>query len=312
MTKLVVVIVSWNTVDLTRDCLRSLYDELAGLDGESEVWVVDNASEDSSAAMIKDEFPQVRLIENTENVGFARANNQVLRIAEGSYYLLLNSDTVVPLGSLQQLINYARENPAAAAIGPRLLHPNGKIQHSFWPLPSLMGELRYCLVYHFFPFGRLFRRLFNGTRIEWTALSKPIKVQALSAACVLIRREVIDTIGILAEDYFLFSEENDYFCRMREAGFSSYYLPDIEIIHLVGASRDKRGTIDSQVHFLRSRLVYYRRRYSRAVKPLLAIYRFFLGWSSFQAHLSYLIKGRKNDEFIRLYRQLRQTLAESK
>ena len=157
----------------------------------------------------------------------------------------------------------------------------------------------------------MFSALFSLRRKDWNSISQPVEVQALSAACLLIRREVIDTIGVLAEDYFLFSEENDYFCRMRRAGFKSYYLPEAEVIHLVGQSRKKRAGFDSDVNFLRSRLIYFQKFHRRTLGVLRAVYRFFLGWSLGMARLSYAVKGRRDDYHIELYRHLRQTLGET-
>ena len=143
MAKLVVVIISWNTRDLTRNCLLTLFPELEGTD--SEAWVVDNASTDDSVEMIKKEFPSIKLIPNKENVGFARANNQVLREAAGEYYLLLNSDTLIPPGSIRTMVDFLDKNPEAGAVGPRLKNAVGVVERPLKPLPTLNGELRYCL-----------------------------------------------------------------------------------------------------------------------------------------------------------------------
>jgi GT2 family glycosyltransferase len=156
MEKLIVVIVSWNTVKLTRDCLVSLYTELDRLEIENEVWVVDNASTDDSVAMVKQEYPQVKLIENNDNVGFAQANNQILRQADGDYYLLLNTDTIVHEAAIEMMLRYFRAHADIGAVGPRLIYPGGAVQQSITRLPSIASELRYCLAFHFFPFSGLF------------------------------------------------------------------------------------------------------------------------------------------------------------
>ena len=246
MSKLIVAIISWNTRELTENCLRSLVDDIVGMD--NEIWVVDNNSSDDSVEMIKGIFPTVKLIENKENVGFARANNQVLREAKGDYYLLLNSDTIVPPGSVKALWKYLDDNPHIAAIGPKLKNAEGAVERPLKPLPTLLGELRYCLVYHFDPFGEFFESRLR--RIKDFPL-KVTRAEVLSAACLIIRKEVLDKVGLLSEEYFLFSEENDFFYRMRELGFYGYHNPDIEIIHLIGKSRDKRSGIDSEKNFLK-------------------------------------------------------------
>ncbi len=287
---------------MTENCLRSLLNDINGMD--FEIWVVDNNSSDNSVEMIKSMFPDVKLIGNKENVGFARANNQVLREAKGDYFLLLNSDTVVPPGSLRGLWNYMDDNPQIAALGPKLKNAEGVVERPLKPLPSLLGELRYCLVNHFFPFGRFFESLFSGNKF---IPSKTVRSEVLSAACLVIRKEVIEEVGGLSEEYFLFSEENDFFYRMAGRGFRGYYNPDIEIIHLIGKSRGKRGNIDSEKNFLKSRRLYFKKFHGRDLIMFSAIYYFFLTWSYLAAILKKALGG--NAEYPRLYRELLKTLS---
>jgi len=310
MDKLIVVIVSWNTLELTRQCLVSTFAELRRLKVDHEVWVVDNASSDGSSAMIRQEFPAVRLIENTENVGFARANNQALRDAAGSHYLLLNTDTIVHEGAFGTMLDYMEKHPEATAVGPRLVYASGGIQKSFTSLPTLWGEFRYNLVFHFFPFGKLVKAILGWDRTDLSKLVEPREAEVLSAACLLLRREALDKVGVLGEGYFLFSEENDYFIRMKRAGLRSFYLPSARITHLVGASRKRSGEINSAANFLRSRLVFFRRFYPEKVRTMQAIYRFFLTYSLALATLSFTLKGRRDDHYVRLYRELLKTLGE--
>ena len=310
--RLVVVIISWNTVDLTRDCLVSTYEELARLDIESEVWVVDNASEDDSVAMIREQFPKVTLIENNENVGFARANNQVLHKADGSMYLLLNSDTIVRPGGIGKLVEYLQAQPDIAAVGPRLILRDDSIQKSIWRLPSTTGELFYCLSHHFFPFGGLFSTLLSFRRFDMNSITSSRESEVLSAACLLVRKDVFTKIGYLEEEYFLFSEENDFFFRMRKAGFRAVYVPEAEVVHLVGQSRKKRSHLDSEMNFLKSRLIYFRRTDTKASGVVRSIYKFFLGWSLFFANVTYRLKGSRNPEYVELYRHLNKTLSETR
>ncbi|MEW5795000.1 MAG: glycosyltransferase family 2 protein [Candidatus Zixiibacteriota bacterium] len=306
MPKLIVAIVSWNTRDLTRNCLSSLQREVAGL--EHETWVVDNHSSDDSVQMIRGEFPPVVLIENTKNVGFARANNQILREARGDYYLLLNSDTIVPPGSIRTLCRFMDEHPEAAAVGPRLHNGQGSVEPPLKPLPSLSGEWRYCLAYHSGPLAAISRRLMRNRLVDWHSIKGPTESEVLSAACLLIRRTVIDQIGLLAEDYFLFSEENDYFTRMKAAGLRGYYLPDVEIVHLLGMSRKKRASYDSEVNFFRSRLLYFRKFYPGRARIVRLIYYLFFGWSSVWSRLSGLFKSEHESDQVALYSRLLDVL----
>ena len=314
MDKLIVVIISWNTADLTRDCLISTYEELARIDMPSEVWVVDNDSHDKSVAMIKEQFPQVFLIENSENTGFARANNQALRKAEGSLYLLLNSDTVVKPGGIGKLVTYLHDHQDISAAGPRLILHNGSYQRSIWPLPSLGGEFRYCLGNHFSPFGGTFSKMFarRRQRYDTSMISSPQEAEVLSAACLMVRKDVFDKIGLLEEEYFLFSEENDFFFRMRKGGFRAAYVPEAEVIHLVGQSRKQRSAIDSETNFLKSRLIYFRRTGSKSRWLVRGVYRFFLNWSLLYAKAVYRFKGGQNPKYVELYRHLRRTLSETR
>jgi GT2 family glycosyltransferase len=273
---------------------------------ENEVWVVDNNSSDGSVEMIRKEFPAVKLIENDENVGFARANNQVLSQAAGDYYLLLNSDTVAPPGSVKALCRYMDENPKAAAAGPKLMNAEGVVEKPLKPFPTLSGELRHCLVNHFYPFGRFFESLFRKKEDSYP--QHPARAEVLSAACLMIRRNVVEKVGVLSQEYFLFSEESDYFFRMSQHGFHGYYNPEIEIIHLVGGSRKKRGSIDSEVNFLKSRRIYFKKFHGRDIYMFLAIHCLFYMWS-YVAAMAKSSTGRKS-RYPQLYRELLKSLLE--
>ncbi|SYZ73057.1 putative Glycosyl transferase family 2 [Candidatus Zixiibacteriota bacterium] len=303
MTKLVVVIVSWNTVDLTRDCLRTLFTEIAPID--HEVWMVDNDSRDDSAAMVRREFPSVKLIQNRTNVGFAKANNQILSQAEGEYYLLLNTDTIIPQDSIRKLIQFMDENPDAGAAGPKLKNALGAAERGLKPLPTLGGEIRYCLASHFYPLNSIFQRMLAGSRNREESTLGSIEAEVLSAACLIIRREVIKKVGLLAEDYFLFSEENDYFYRMKQAGFRGYYLPQIEVIHLIGMSRKKRQNFDSDLNFFKSRMLFFR-KFHPGIMPLFKLnYYFFFVWSYTMAGLKGFLKRPPSEEnYAELYCRL--------
>ena len=302
MTKLVVVMVNWNTRELTRDCLKTVYAALDGLDGE--IWMVDNASTDESVAMLRAEFPRVKLIVNSENVGFARANNQILREAKADYYLLLNTDTIVPKDSIRELVAFMASHPEAGAAGPKLKNAEGLVEPPLKRLPTLRGELRYCLVNHFVPFTDFFARVLGGRKVAPDQLSGPTPAEVLSAACLIIRREVIERIGLLAEDYFLFSEENDFFFRMRKVAVVGYYLPSTEVIHLLGVSRKMRGAVDSEVNFFRSRQLFFRKHYPVRFPLFKLIYLKFFCWSYLIARIRLLFLGESAAEGRELYGRL--------
>lgn len=302
MARLIVAIISWNTSNLTRECLQSLEPELEGLD--SEIWVVDNNSSDDSQQMIREEFPQVTLICNRDNVGFARANNQILSQAKGDYYLLQNSDTIVPEGSVKALCRFLDDHSNAAAVGPRLHNGQGAVEPALKPLPSLAGEWRYCLAFHSGPLAPFFQRLMRHRQVDWRTLEGPQPAEVLSAASLLIRREVIEKVGLLPEDYFLFSEENDFFRRMKTAGMQAFYLPDVEMIHLLGMSRKKRGSIDSELNFLRSRLLYFRKFHRGQVWFLKLTYYLFFGASRLWSSIYNMLRPGRRPEAAEMYRRL--------
>jgi GT2 family glycosyltransferase len=306
MLKLTVAIVSWNTQNLTRDCLNSLMAEVKDL--ATEIWVVDNHSADGSVEMIRNEFPGVTLIVNDENVGFARANNQILKEARAEYCLLLNSDTIVPPGSIRALCRFLDEHPEAAAVGPRLHNGQGVVEPPLKPLPTVAGEWRYCLAYHSGPLGSLFRFLMRSRQVDWRTIKEPTAAEVLSAACLLIRRQVIADVGLLAEDYFLFSEENDFFTRMKRAGYRGYYLPQADMVHLLGMSRKKRSSFDSQANFLRSRMLYFRKFYPRRAGFVKATYYLFFAWSSACGRVSKLLRPHRESDEVALYRRLMEVL----
>ena len=222
-----VVIVNWNTRDLLAQCLKSVF-ETAG-DLKLEVFVVDNASSDVSADMVRHEFPQVQIIENQENVGFARANNQAIRQSAGRYVLLLNSDTQARPGALRTLVNALDSLSRAGAGGPRLLNPDGTLQPMCHPMTTIWREFWYLL--HLDGIVRL--STYNMTHWDAT-VAHPVDV--VSGACLLLRREALQEIGLLDERYFMYAEEVDFCYRLAERGWEVYWLPMAEVMHMGGGS----------------------------------------------------------------------------
>jgi N-acetylglucosaminyl-diphospho-decaprenol L-rhamnosyltransferase len=223
-----VIIVSWNTRALTTACLASLP---AGAGTATwEAWVVDNASSDDSVAAIRRDFPDVHVIANPGNVGFAAANNQGIAAAAGRYLLLLNSDTVVAPGSLAALVAFADAHPRAGVIGPRLDNPDGSFQAGPTPFPSFWTEL--------LSVTSLGRRLtYRGYPSRPEAASRtPQAADYVVGAAMLARREAVDEVGGLDEGYFMYSEEPDWCWRMRQAGWETWYTPGAVITHFGGQS----------------------------------------------------------------------------
>lgn len=248
-----VVIVNWNTGDLLAGCLDSVTIDLqaAGMAAdEAEVFVVDNFSSDRSVEIAIERHPDVKLIRNSDNPGFAAANNQAIRCASGVYILLLNPDTVIKPGSLPALIAFLEAHPKAGAAGPRLLNPDGSLQHSCSPEPSLSGE-----------FLRLFHaggRRPDGYYPMETWEAAPRTVDSLLGACILARRSALEAVAGFDESYFMYSEEVDLCRRLRQAGWELYWDPTAEVVHYGGQStRLAAGEMFLQLY--RAKVVYFRR-----------------------------------------------------
>jgi len=246
-----IIIVNWNTRDLLAQCLASVF---AHPPAEPFiVWVVDNASTDGSPAMVRSRFPQVRLVENRENVGFARANNQAIRQSKGDAILLLNSDTEVQAGALATLGDFLSRHPTAGAVGPQTLNPDGSLQTSCYPAPTLPRELwRLFHLDALHPYGVY--------RMTGWSRRQPREVEVLLGACLLVRREVINRVGLLDEDYFMYSEEVDFCYRIRRAGWRLYWVPQAKIIHYGGQST-RQAAADMFLRLYHGKLMYFRKNY---------------------------------------------------
>jgi GT2 family glycosyltransferase len=229
-----VVIVSWNTKEVTRNCLTSVFRETKNLN--FEVFVVDNASTDGTVPMIKKEFPQARLIENSENKGFAAANNQAIRKAAGEFILLLNSDTIVIENAIEKLACFARTHSDAGVVGGRLLNKDKTLQPSARNFPNIFTHFIEINGWHnclkknkYLGFIRKFYHLISSH-------DKSRKVDWVSGAFFLIRKEVIEKVGLLDEHYFMYSEEMDFCFRVKKKDWEVYFTPEAEVIHLGGES----------------------------------------------------------------------------
>lgn len=219
--------VNYNTRDMLRDCLHSIFDQEWQV--SLEVFVADNASADNSVAMVRSEFPQVHLIANSENAGFAAANNQAFDLARGRYLLMLNTDVVVLPGAFDAMVEFMDRHPEAGAVGCKLLNDDGSLQRSCWRgFPSLQ-----MAVVDAFYLWRLTPRLswVRASEIGEDELQDTLEVDHLLGACMLIRREVIEQVGALNEEYFVFLEETDLCFRMKRAGWRVFFDPKGQIIH---------------------------------------------------------------------------------
>jgi len=231
-----IVLANWNTQDLLRQCLASLARSEAGRG--AEVIVVDNASADGSAAMLRSEFPQVTVIENAENVGFARANNQGAATASGDLLLLLNTDTEAPEGALEALVRFLADHPDVGIVGPRLVGADGRAQNSCRTepgLPNLILETTGLAAA--LPRSRFFGRPAMTWFDHWTT----VDVDYVQGACLLIPRPLWDELGGFDEAFFFYAEDADLCRRARERGWRVVFFGDAEVVHYAGASATKVG-----------------------------------------------------------------------
>lgn len=241
-----VVIVNWNAGAYLPDALQSLFLAQAAAQERitdnkltMEVWLVDNASTDGSPAWVGNHYPQVRMIVNQENRGFAAANNQGIYECRGRFLLLLNPDTVLPSTALTSLIDYLEQHPRVGVIGPRLVGGRGKVQGGAAGFdPSPLTIFNYAtFLYRLFP-GRL-RGLWLPRSVYQQ--SQPIFVDWISGACMLVRREAAEAAGPMDEGYFMYSEDVEWCRRIRKAGFQVVCAPYVSVVHHVGGSSRQRG-----------------------------------------------------------------------
>ncbi|MDY7039536.1 MAG: glycosyltransferase family 2 protein [Chloroflexota bacterium] len=293
MFDLAIIIVSYNTRDLLRDCLASVYDNRG--DFRFQVCVVDNCSSDDSAGMVRTEFPQARLIESDVNGGFAYGNNLGLRsfgfteVEAGdaemdpspahntpvdelpNYVLLLNSDTILPPSALAGMLEFMDAHPEAGASGPRLVLADGSLdlacRRSF-PTPEV-ALYRLTGLSKLFPHSRRFGRY----NLTYLAPDEMAEVDSVVGACMIVRREAIQQVGLLDENFWMYGEDLDWAYRMKSAGWKVLYNPEVTVLHYKEASsRDDRAIRPkTRYEFYRAMFVFYQKHYA-ATTP------FWLGW----------------------------------
>jgi N-acetylglucosaminyl-diphospho-decaprenol L-rhamnosyltransferase len=250
-----IILVSWNTCDLTVQCIESLPAALESY--TASIWVVDNASRDASVETIRSRFPDIQVIANSANVGFAAANNQAIQASTSRYVLLLNTDTVAQPGSIAALIRFADQHPRAGMVGPMLRNPDGTYQGSFADQPTITGELLSA--------SGLGVRLFG----PWFPNHSPQRAQTaqqtgyVQGACMLARRAAVEQVGLLDEQYFMYSEEPDWCLRMARAQWEIWYTPTAQIVHYGGQSTRQRRS-EMVIALYRSKVRFFAKHYGSA------------------------------------------------
>jgi len=229
--RLSIIIVSWNTKELLARCLERLRQELTELD--CEVFVVDNDSPDASAQMVADQHQWVHLIANEKNLGFAKANNQAMRLAKGEDVLLLNPDTEVLPGSIKALLDFLEKRPAVGVVAPQLLNSDGSIQRSCRQFPTFIG-----MMYELLGLSKLFpaeKKFGEYKMLDWNHDDER-QVDQPEGACLLVRGSVIEQVGMLDEGFFMLFEEVDWCYRIKEMGWEIWFTPQAQVIHHYGQS----------------------------------------------------------------------------
>ncbi|MEX2370636.1 MAG: glycosyltransferase [Bacteroidales bacterium] len=252
-----VVIVNYNVKYFLEQCLHSVKRAMEGL--EAEVFVVDNNSVDGSCSHIREKFPWVRLIENRENTGFSKANNQAVRLASGKYILLLNPDTVVEEDTFTKCFNFMEVHPDTGALGVKMIDGSGHF------LPESKRALPTPLVafYKIFGLSRLFPRSkkFSRYHLGFLPMDKTSEVEVLAGAFMFLRRETLDKVGLLDEDYFMYGEDIDLSYRILQGGYKNYYFPETTIIHYKGEST-KKGSLNYVMVFYNAMIIFAKKHFS--------------------------------------------------
>ena len=260
--KLSIIIVSYNVRSYLEQCLQSVQKALEGIEGE--VWVVDNNSQDDSVDVLRRDYPWVRLIANTENMGFARANNLAIRQSQSDYVLLLNPDTVVEESTLRGVLDFMDAHPEAGGAGVMMHNADGSLapeSRRGLPTPWVAGLKMLG-----------FTKRYYMSHLPW---DQPGRIDVISGAFCMLRRKAIDQIGLLDEDFFMYGEDIDLSYRLLKGGWQNWYLP-YEITHFKGKSTQK--TDFRYVHiFYQAMLIFFRKHYSHlsflyAIPVKMAIY----------------------------------------
>lgn len=230
MPQLSVIIVTHNTETLILSLMNSLFTSIKHWGKQAEVVVIDNASNDGTRTLIKKKFPKVKLIENNDNYGYAKANNQGIKIAKGTYILLLNSDVILNSDVLIKMTSYLEKSPEVGAVTCKVILPDGNIDpacHRGFPTP-------WASVMYFLGLENLFPKipLFSQYHLWFKSLDTIHEIDSPSGAFYLIRKKVIDSIGLLDEKFFMYGEDLDWSYRIKKAGWKIIFNPQAQIVHL--------------------------------------------------------------------------------
>ncbi len=253
-----IVIVNYNVKYFIEQCLHSVAKAIKNI--KAEVFVVDNNSVDGSCAMIKEKFPWVKLIENKENKGFSKANNQALKLSKAKYSLLLNPDTVVEEDTFRKCVQFMDDHPEAGGLGVKMIDGKGNF------LPESKRSLPTPLIsfYKIFGLSKIFpkSRIFGKYHLSYLDKNKPHEIEILAGAFMLLRNETLKKTGLLDETYFMYGEDIDLSYRIMKAGYKNYYFPETTIIHYKGEST-KKGSINYVIVFYKAMIIFAKKHFSK-------------------------------------------------
>ncbi len=253
-----VIIVNYNVEYFLEQCLNSVFQATGDL--KVEVFVVDNNSIDGSVQMIENRFKSVRLVKNTSNNGFSKANNQAIKMAQGRYVLLLNPDTVVEESTFKMVVSFMDEHENAGGLGVRMVDGQGIfLPESKRGLPT--PGVAFCKI---FGLSNLFpkSRIFNSYHLGYLNENETNKVDILSGAFLLVRKEVCEKIGMLDESFFMYGEDIDFSYRITQAGYDNYYYPETSIIHYKGEST-KKSSVNYVFIFYKAMIIFAKKHFSK-------------------------------------------------
>ena len=251
-----VIIINWNTRELLRSCLNSVQTDSQMM---AEIIVVDNGSADGSQEMIREEYPEVVLIENKKNLGFARANNVGIKRMSRKYACLVNSDVVILQGCMAALVHYMNENKEVGVVGPKVLWPNMTVQDSCRKYPTLWNNLCESM-----RLNMLFPKsdIFSSEHMMYFEHDRLMEVDGIVGCFMMIRKDVLDRVGLFDEQYFIYSEEIDLCKRIKEHGWRIIFNPEGEIIHY-GRGSSSKEPLAFALEQQKSKIQYWKKHYSK-------------------------------------------------
>lgn len=290
--KLSIIIVSYNCMQYLDECLQSIYrfypplPDMPDTGQGTEVFVIDNASADGSAGLVKSKYPGIRLIENGKNLGFSKANNIAIYQSSSEYVLLLNSDCQIYKDSIDNLVKFMDTNKSAGVAGPKITNSDGSVQFSCRRFPSFFDAGMHSILEHIIP-GNRFSRRYKLADID---RGKPFEVDWVSGSAMIIRRSALEDTGFLDEKYFMYVEDIDLCYQMWKKGWKVFYNPYSEILHHVGKSTHS-GPTAASIRMQKSIFYFFWKNYRKTYRVIfIAVLPFFLGLRILLTFIKNLLK----------------------